>query len=283
MLKLLRRRLSALGLALVLVFSTLLGYPNLALADKAPKAIAFDPASKMVSIAAIYETTPDTQLDAISSVMKSSKSFYKKAPGFGSFLVLKSEDGLRVVTLSQWKDVASYEAFLTPADASSEKSSKKETSDDEEEESETIAPNKTVTFEIGKVQAPAGVIPSLRGKAALVQFSEIAAKDAADQATVLAAAEQGLVDITKAYPAPKSVVLLRGVDGAEVAVLSNLGYTADEFTDVSKAPTFKLLSEESAALAQNDQHLYEVVAMISPKSKSDGKSEGKGKGKSKKG
>ncbi len=276
MLKLLRRKISALGLGLALMLSFLVGHPNLALADKAPKSITFDPASKMISIAAIYETTPDTQLDAISGVMKSSKSFYKKAPGFGSFLVLKSEDGTRVVTLSQWQDVASYQAFLA-ADESADKSSKNEQSYEDDEESEPSVPNKTITFEISKTQSPPGILPSLRGKAALVQFNEITAKKAEDQATILAATEQGLTDTTKAYPAPKSLVLLRGVTSADVAVLTNLGYTADEFTDVSKAPTFKLLSDEAASLAKNEQHLYEIVSIIAPKPKSEGKLEGKSK------
>jgi heme-degrading monooxygenase HmoA len=260
----LTQRVNSLVLSFALFLSVLLGLPNVADADKAPKSVVFDPSSKLVNVAAIYETTPTTQKDVVSSVMKSSKSFFKKAPGFSSFSLLKSEDGARVITLTQWQDSESYQAFVAQPAEESSKSSKKGKADKEDT---TVAPNRTVLFEIDKTQAPEGIIPAIRGQAALVQFSEITAKAPDDQSKLLTSAEELLPDTAKMYPPPQSVVLLKGVDSSNMALLANWGYTATEFTDLSKAPTFEPLSEDVAALADNDQHLYEVVKVVSAKSK----------------
>lgn len=266
MLKFFTQQVNSLILSFVLFLIVLLGLPSAADADKAPMSVVFDPASKLVNVAAIYETTPTTQKDVISSVMKSSKSFFKKAPGFSSFTVLKSEDGARVVTLTQWQDSESYQAFVAQPVEEPTKSSKKGKA--EKEDKATVAPNRTVIFEIDKTQVPEGIIPAIRGQAALVQFSEITAKAPDDQSKLLTSAEEQLPDTAKMYPAPQSVVLLRGVDSSNVALLANWGYTASDFTDLSKAPTFKPLSEDMASLADNDQHLYEVVKVMAAKSKS---------------
>ncbi len=269
MLKFFTQRVNSLVLSFVLFLIVLLGLPSVADADKTPKSVVFDPSSKLVNVAAIYETTPTTQKDIISSVMKSSKSLFKKTPGFSSLSVLKSEDGARVVTLTQWQDSESYQAFVAQPAEESTKSSKKGKAD--KEDKATVAPNRTVIFEIDKTQAPEGILPAIRGQAALVQFSEITAKAPDDQSKLLTSVEELLPDAAKMYPAPQSVVLLRGVDSSNVALLANWGYTANEFTDLSKAPTFEPLSEDVASLADNDQHLYEVVKLVSAKSKSKDK------------
>lgn len=119
-------RVSTLVVSFLLFLSVLIGYPNVAQADKPDKAvkpISFDPTSKVVNVAAVYETTPETQKDTISSIVKSvfksKKSFINKAPGFNNYFILKSKDGTRVLALIQWQDSASYQAFVAPPEQGS--------------------------------------------------------------------------------------------------------------------------------------------------------------------
>jgi heme-degrading monooxygenase HmoA len=220
----------------------------------------FDAAADGVNIATIYETTPDTQKDIVSSVLKSSKSFFKKAPGFNSFSVLQSEDGTRVVALTQWQDAASYEASLTQTTEDyAAKSSKKEKSKDKV----AAEPTKTIVFKVEQTLAPPGMVAAIRGKNALVQFSEITANSADDIASLLASAEEQLPNATQMYPAPRSAVLLKSVDSADLAMLASWGY-AEEFDDLTLVPTLAVLPDD-ATLAANEDHLYEVVKIIAAK------------------
>jgi heme-degrading monooxygenase HmoA len=199
-------------LSFVLFLVVLVEYPNVARADKAIAAVLFDPSSTAVNVANMYETTPTTQKDVISGIMKSSKSFFKSTPGFNNFSILKSEDGAKIITLTQWQTPESYQAFVAQPAEESAKSSKKEKKD-----KTAIAPTRTVVFKIDKTQAPDGVIPAVSGKATLVQFSEITPKVADDQSKLLASAENLLTSVTQMYPAPRSAVLLQGVGSADVA------------------------------------------------------------------
>ncbi|MCD8485647.1 MAG: antibiotic biosynthesis monooxygenase [Desertifilum sp.] len=247
-----------LALLLPLIVGTL--NPNPAQADKAVKAISFDPASEMVNVATIYETTPTTQKEVVSGILKSSKSITKKAPGFSTLSVLQSQDGTRAIALTQWQDLASFEAFL--AQPVEEKEAKKEKEKDKE--TIAIAPLRTVVFTVAKTQAPQGMVPSLRGKAALVQFDEFTVLEPDDLSTVLDSVTQGLPSITQLYPAPRSAVLLQSPESHDIALLANWGYSM-EYDDPSLIPTVDLLPEEMASLTESDRHLYEVVKITAAK------------------
>lgn len=251
--------------AVLLFLSMVIGFPDGAQADKPVKPIVFDPASSAVNVAAIYETTPETQKDVVTSIMQSSKPFFKKTPGFESFSVLQSEDGTRVIALTQWKDAASYQAYVAqPIAQYSDYSSYSSYSKSSTKEKATAIPTRTVIFEVDKTQTPEGMLPALRGKDALVQFDQITAKSAEDRTELLTAAENSLLGVTKLYPSPRTAVLFKGVDNADVAVLTNWGYT-EEFTDLTKLPVFEVLPDDVAMLADHDEHLYEVVKIISAK------------------
>lgn len=284
MFKMAKPSFSTFIVSLLLFLNVLIGYPNVVHADKAEKVvqpISFAPESKVVNVATIYETTPDTQKDAVSSIMKSifksSKSSMKKAPGFNSYYVLKSEDGTRILGLTQWQDSASYQAFITPPEpeatsAESEKSDKEKDSKDFKKEKKkdkkyaAIAPARTVVFEVVKTQAGEGVIPAIKGKKAMVEFDELTAKDPADQPKLITFAEELMPSATQMQPAPGSVVLLKGVDNTDVALLANWdsGENFEEL-DPAKTPAFAPPSDELTALVNTDQHLYEVVKVVSPK------------------
>lgn len=258
-------RLSALTLAFFLCLNILLGYPNNAEADKGNKSISFDPSTTAINVANIYETTSTTQEDIVSDVSKFSKSALKKAPGFSSFSVLKSEDGLRVLTLTQWQNPESYQAFVAQPPAESAKLSKTDKAET------AIAPTRTVTLTIDKIQAPEGIIPALSGKKTLVQFDEMAAKATEDKTKLIDSMEKFLPSLTQIYPAPRSAVLFDSQDSANVALLANWGYTSNEFADLSKVPTINSLSDDVAPLVSSDRHLYEVVKVIAAKPEKDKK------------
>ncbi len=239
--------------------------PTPAWADKPVQAIKFDPASGVVNIAQIYETTADSQKTVVSGLLKSSKSFFKKTPGFGSFTVLQSADGSRVLALSQWEDAASYEAFLTQP-AEDAKSSKKEKSKEES----PVEPIRTLTLQVEDMLAAEGAVAAIRGKDALVQINEITAKSSDDLDQLIASTEGLLPGVKQFFPSPRSAVLLKQVDGADLLLLTNWG-SAAEYEDPSSVPSFTPLAEETLALADNDQHLYTVVKTIAPKPEKSGK------------
>lgn len=254
MFKNLGRKLSLWALSGVLLLAVLVSYPSAARAEKAVKAVSLAPSSDMVNVVAVYETTPTLQKSVTSGVLKASKSLVKKAPGFDSLAVFQSEDGTRVMTLTQWKDLASYEAFLAQPVEESPKSSKKE------KENVTAEPIHTTVYAVDQAQVPEGMAPSIRGKKALIQFSEITAESPDAVATLLTTAEAALPSAAELYPAPYAAVLLKGVDTPAIALLANWG-SADEFEDLTALPTLSLLPDEVAA----DQHLYEAVKIVSAK------------------
>jgi heme-degrading monooxygenase HmoA len=262
MFKYFARQFRTIGLSLMLLLAILICFPGAAQADKAPKAALFDPASTAINVIDVYETTPTTQKDIVSGVMKSSKAFFKKATGFNSFSVLQSNDGLRVVTLSQWQTPESYEAFITPPVEEETKSLK---SSKGKKEKESVAPTRTLIFEIDQAQAPEGMIPGIRGDVTLVEFNEITAKAPEDLEQVLTSAESSLTGVTKVYPAPRSVILFKGVDSPELAIMADWGYSIDEFTDPTKFPTLAMDLDEITPIADTDQRLYQVVKVISAK------------------
>lgn len=251
-------KFGAFILSLLLCLSILLSNPNVAMADKAVKSFAFDPASPVVNVATIYETTLETQKAALSST-KASKSLLKSAPGFEGLSVLKSEDGSRVIVLSQWQDLTSYEAFSAQlTEAATESKSKKGEA--------ALAPARTVVFEVGKVQADEGIVPALKGKEAIVQFSEFTLKDPADQPKLISSIEKLMPQALLKKPSPQSAILLQSTDGTDVALLANWNCTVD-FAEGVTPTAFDAPTEDLIALADNDLHTYDVVRIMPAKVK----------------
>lgn len=193
-------KLGAIAFSLLLSLMVLIGFPTHAEAAKVAKAIAFDPGVTAVNVATIYETSPTTQKATLKSLKNKAM---KKAAGFSSSALLQSEDGTRVISISQWKDLASYQAFIAPpVDTTASKETKKE-------KAPTAAPLRTVIFEVEKAQtAREGLKPAVKGKEAVVEFSEFKLKNAADKDKVVANAEKLIPATLLKQPAPQSVILL---------------------------------------------------------------------------
>ncbi|MFQ3618399.1 MAG: antibiotic biosynthesis monooxygenase [Cyanobacteriota bacterium] len=268
-------------LAIALVLGLEFGGAIAAYADKAPQALVFATEPETVSVLSVYETTPDTQLDAVSTVLKSSKAFFKGAEGFKGLSVLQSEDGSRVVALTQWTDAASYEAFMAqPVEdyTKYQKEYQKESSKGGKPPM-AITPAKTEVFELADMQIASGMVPVIRGQGALVQLGEVSVAETEDLPEVLTEVEQALPAVTQMYPAPRSVMLLKAVDDSEAVLMAYWGY-AEEFQDLAQVPAVDVLSglgtveagdgEDRGAIALQappkiDQHLYKVVNVIAPK------------------
>jgi len=267
---------------LILLCLTLIGvtflWADVAYADKPPSKIVFDSTTTPINVVSFYKSTPETQKDVVSSTLKASKSFYKSNPGFGSYLVLQSEDGTRVLTLTQWKDQASYEAFAAQATASESESYKSESYQTDsyksasksygkksDYEKEAVAPDRTIVYQIDKTQAAEGVIPGIYGLQTLIQFSDVVANDSEAAPTVIASIEETFENAVKTVPAPHAAILLKGLENGELAMLANWGYSKDELSDPEKLPDIDLTPEAVDELTTSDENLYEVVKVVTPK------------------
>lgn len=253
MCRLFNSKFSALLLSLLLIVSMVVGFPGRAEAAKVAKAIAFDPGVAAVNVAAIYETTPTTQKSTLKS-LKSIKTM-KKAPGYSGSALLQSDDGTRIIALSQWKDLASYQAFITPPAEGTKETEKKS-------KTPTAAPLKTVVFEIGKTQSiREGIVPTVKGKEAVVEFSDFTLKNVADKDKVVASAEKLIPSALLKQPSPQSVILLSSADSPEIALMANWNCTAD-FVEGEKPTAIDAPDAELATLVDVDSHLYNVVSIL---------------------
>lgn len=242
---------NALILALIMLLTVLFGYPSNAYADKTIKAIAFDPAAQSVNVAEIYNTTPETQKTAIKSLKPAIKAT-KKATGFNGLTMLKSDDGTQLIVMSQWQDLASYQAYTAPTTAA--KSEQKSTP--------AIAPTRTIVFEIAKSQtARENATPTLRGKEAIVQFSDFRLKNPTDSATVVSSVEKMIPAILLKQPAPQSVIELQSSDKIEVALMANWNCTAD-FVETGAPTSIDPPDSAISDLITVDQHTYNVIQLM---------------------
>ncbi len=245
----------AFVLALLLLLTGLLSYPADAYADKAIKAIAFDSAAQSVNVAEIYDTTVETQKTAIKTLKPAIKSA-KKATGFNGLTMLKSDDGAQLIVMSQWQDLASYQAYTAPTVAA------------KSEQKSTLAPTRTIVFEIAKSQtARENATPTIRGKEAIVQFSDFKLKNPIDSARVVANVEKMMPAVLLKQPAPQSVIELQSRDKTEIALMANWNCTAD-FVETGAPTPIDPLDSEIADLVTVNQHTYNVIQVMPASTKS---------------
>ncbi len=289
MIRSLQRNLLAIGLffsVMVMGWGVVI---EAVLANKTPELLMFDSASGEVNMVSVYATTAETQADTIKTFFKTSKSFYKKIPGFHSFSMLASQDGARIIELTQWQDQASYDAFKASltSDASQaedytkyyEKYKKAKDKGQSETKATAVEPFLTASFVIDQVVSPPGLLAAIAGGASLVQFSGFTTDTVEHQDDLLAMAQTSLAAVPAMYPAPRTTVLLKGVESPYVALLANWGNTT-EFSDLDQIPRITLTTEsveqdsvkpESAepekepVLMTTDDNLYQVVKVISSK------------------
>jgi heme-degrading monooxygenase HmoA len=219
------------------------------------KALVFNSTGGSVEVASIYETSYSAQKGVLKSLKPNIKAM-KKAVGFEGASTLQSMNGKQAIALSQWQDLASYQAYTTTLTADSSKAENPKTT------SVPPPPTRTVTFETVAAQtAIAGATPALRGKQAVVQWVYFTPKDPSTRSQLLAQVEATIPSILQKQPIPQSVVLLKGKDSQDVALLTNWNCSA-MFEDVGK-PAVIIPSSDLLALADVRQQLFKV-ANITP-------------------
>jgi heme-degrading monooxygenase HmoA len=234
-------------------------FSNSAQASKAMKALAFDATSGMVEVASVYETSYPAQKTVAKSLKNSSK-LMKKAAGFKGLSMLQSQDGKQIIMLSQWQDLASYQAYTPPEITTSSKG---------KASAPPPAPTQTLIFEVETAQtAIEGATPALRGKEAVVQLTQFAAKSPEAQSKVLTQVEAMIPEVLQKQPIPQSVVLLKAVDDGVVTLLTNWNCSA-LFEDVGEPGALEP-SSDLVALADSEQNLYSVVSIIPAEAEDDG-------------
>lgn len=244
---------SKVWLATWLVLLSLVAFSSPAQAGKAMKSLAFDAADGTIEVAAIYETSYAAQKSVVKSLKPSSK-LMKKAAGFKGFSMLQSQDGKQVIALSQWQDLASYQAYTPSLSADASKAATTTATT-------PPAPSQTLVFNVATLQtAIAGATPALRGKEAVVQLARFAAKTPEARSQVLDRVAALVPEILQKQPIPQSVALLDGRDSGDIALLTNWNCSA-LFEDVGK-PTVIAVDPELVALADSEQRLYNVVTII---------------------
>jgi hypothetical protein len=247
-------------------------------ADKVAEPVVFDAGSGAIAVVSLYETDPATQADAVKSFYKLTKSFYKTIPGFYGLALFSSVDGSRVVELSQWVDTPSYEVFQASLTSGEDDYSKyyekySESKSSKGKSNDNVGlgePFLTASFAIDQAVSPLGMVSVISGGAALVQIAEFSADSSDQQADLIAAAQAAFADLPQLYPAPRTAVLLKGIDTTDIALLANWGSIA-EFSDLDQVPQIALTSATPDLDFTVDSHLYQTVKVITPKVEKYGK------------
>ena len=224
-------------------------------AGKFMSSLVFEQTNDTVAVAAIYESSYTAQKTLVKS-LKISNKLMKKALGFKGFALLQSQDGKKVIALSQWQDLDSYQAYVPSASGFKSKSS--------ETASAPPEPTQTLIYAVDSAQtAIADAIPALRGKEAVVRWTHFTPKNISDpemRSQVLAGATEILPSLLENQPIPQSVLLLKGLENDDLAIMTNWNCSA-MFEDVGK-PEAIAISDDLAALADSDSNIYDVITLM---------------------
>lgn len=239
-------RLKAVMVAIVLAFSLLILSSTPA---AAAATVTFDPSISIVNASTIYETTYVDEDAILSDVLKSVQEMLPRSPGFMDATVLRGQDGAKVVVLSQWRDLPSYEAYETArkADATESKIAK------------SVNVRSYAYGDIAHLETRKG-IPTVHERDTNVMFSEYLLRDPAKQSELLTVTEQFMPNVMKIKPGLQWVALLPSVDQTTTAFVARF----------DKPEDFETLSQDSGfteyaywdPYADNDHHLYDVVKVI---------------------
>lgn len=247
----LSQRLITIALSLLL-FAVLTLSPTAAAASKTPKAFPLDTAHETITAATIYKTSYSTQKSVLKA-LKMVKVNLKSAKGFKGMSIFQSQDGAKVIILSQWQDLDSFQTYA-----------KKPLPPNPEVEPAGPPPmsDRTIVYQIAATQTrQSNSTPTLRGKEAIVEFSEFSLKQLDDQAQVLANLQGWMTDMLQQQPTPQSVMLLQSTDQTNLALLANWNCTAD-FEETGKPLGFQEPDEALADSVEADQRFYDVVQIM---------------------
>jgi heme-degrading monooxygenase HmoA len=239
--------LKAVFVAIALVFSLMSVAPTSA---AAATTVSFEPSSSIVNASTIYETTEANQDAILTDVLKSAEALLPASKGFVDATVLKGQDGAKVVMLSQWQDLPSYQAYETKrrADAT---------------ETHLAELVNVRSYGYGNIyhQETRKGLPTIHEGDINVMFSEYLLRDPAKQSELLGVTAQFMPNVMKIKSGLQWVTLLPSVDQTTTAFVARF----------DKPEDFETLSQDSGfteyaywdPYAENDHHLYDVVKIIS--------------------
>lgn len=246
MLRVLTRFFKALALSVVLALSILSLVPS---AAQAEPSVSFDTSNAAVDVATIYETNSANQADILADVLKFSQLTLPEASGFLNSSVLKSQDGTKVIALTQWQDLPSFQAYQT-----------KQAQDSTTQRLAAIAASRTLVYELNKTETR-DAVPTIHEHEDNVQFSEFRMKRREDQSELLDIIKDAMPGVMQMESGLQWVTLLRSLDNTNIALLAHW-YSRKEFEELADTPGYDQQNGYWTSYADNDHHLYEIVKII---------------------
>lgn len=240
------KRLTNLLLAIAFAFSFLI------LTSEAAQAatVSFDPKSSLVNASTIYETANTDPAPILKDVLKSAQETLPQSKGFVDATVLKGQDGAQLVILSQWQDLASYQAY----------EAKRKANPIEKQVAELVNIRSYAYNNIRHLETRKG-LPTLHERDTNVMFSEYLLRDPAKQSELLMVTEQFMPSVMELKPGLQWVALFPSTDQTTTAFVARFEKPED-FQTLSQDAGFKDYAYWDP-YADNEHHLYEVVKIIS--------------------
>lgn len=214
--------------------------PKIALADPF---VALDTTSKIVNVASVYETNPKTQAKVLLEVLESEQARLPKASGFLDASVLKGQDGTKVVTLSQWLDLPSFQAY------------QKELA---EEISSSTKP-RTFVFEVKKVETKS-TTPTINENESIM-YSEFKMKDLDKQSELADIVGQMMPGVMQMESGLQWAAMGPSTDKSTIALIAEWDSRQD-FESLGKNPGFDKDTAYWQNYADNEHDIFDVVKTI---------------------
>lgn len=233
------RKFKALMTAVFMTLSFLSLMPGTALAKTS---IPLDISNHVVSVATVYTTTPKTQANVLSDVLKAEKSTLVQAPGFLNSAILEGQDGTKVVALTQWQDLSSFQA-------------------DAAEHAGTAASVKprSFVFEVKKTETrnTTPIIP----EHGAVMFSEFKMKDPDKQSELAEIVQQMMPGAMQMNPGLQWAAMAPSTDKSTIALIAQWNSRKD-FESLGTNPGFDKETAYWQTYADNEHDIFNVVEIV---------------------
>lgn len=236
----LTHRLKSFAVAVALTFSFLNVFAGSA---QAADVIALDNANQVVNTATVYTTNPKTQEQVLSEVLAAEQATLPKAPGFINSSILKGQDGTKVVTLNQWKDLPSFQRYTA------------------DQTSDGVAPQNfhTFIFEVDKTETRSAS-PTIVEHGAIM-FSEFKMRDPDKQSELEEIVAQMMPGVMKMIPGLQWAVMAPSTDQTTISLIAQWN-SREDFESLGKKPGFDQETNYWQAYADNEHDIFDVVKII---------------------
>lgn len=212
-------------------------------AARASTSIALDTANDLVKVATVYKTQPNTQTEVLSKVLEFEESTLPQTPGFTNSSILKGQEGTEVVTLTQWQDLPSFEAY-------SQEYSNNEFYNDKPQ---------TFVFEVQKTETR-GLKPAIAESGAIM-FSQFKMKDPKKQSELAGIIEQVMPTAFATVPGLQWAAMSPSTDRSTIAMIAQWNSRKD-FESLGQNAGFDEETNYWQTYADNEHDIFDVVKII---------------------